>query len=272
MKIIKDRVAVVTGGGSGIGRAVALALASRGAHIALVDVNAEALAESKRLVEEHAVTTSTHIVDVSSREQLSALPEQVIAEHGAVHILVNNAGVSVSHTFVDQSVEDLEWITGINYWGVMYGCKFFLPYLLEQDEAHIVNMSSSAGLSGMKGQSSYGATKFAVRGLSESLYVELARTNVGVTCVHPGAVATNILNTARMAEDDREKMLKYFHMAVSPDKAAQLILRAIEKKRFKLVFCPESRALNIMKRITPVGTLKLLRLFNRAGPSKNAPG
>jgi len=268
MKTLTGRVAVVTGGGSGIGRALALELAGRGMRLALVDRNSQALAQSKKLAEERGVVVSTHVVDVSSREQMAALPGQVVAEHGAVHLLVNNAGVSVSHSFADQSVEDLEWITGINYWGVIYGCKFFLPLLLQADEAHIVNMSSSAGLSGMKEQSSYGATKFAVRGLSESLYVELARTRVGITCVHPGAVATNIVASARMAEDDREKMLKFFHMAVSPERAARLIVRAVEKNRFKLVFCPESRALDVMKRLAPVSTLKLLRLFNRDGATK----
>lgn len=269
MKQFQDRVAVVTGAGSGIGRAVCLELAGRGVHLALVDVSEQGLQETQGLALAQGVSVTTHTVDVSDRAQMAALPEAVLAGHGAVHILVNNAGVSVSHTFVDQSIEDIEWITGINYWGVMYGCKFFLPYLLQCDEAHIVNMSSSAGLTGMKGQSSYGATKFAVRGLSESLYVELARSNVSITCVHPGAVATNIVATARMAEDDREKMLKFFHLSMPPEKAARLIVRAIEKRRFKLVFCPESRALNVMKQVAPVGTLKLLRLFNRSGVRKD---
>ena len=270
MKTFEGRVAVVTGAGSGIGRSVAMELANHGVHVALVDVNRAALDETRQLLQGTGVHTSIHVIDVASRELMAGLPEQVLAEHGAVHILVNNAGVSVSHTFADQSVDDLEWITGINYWGVMYGCKFFLPYLLDADEAHIVNMSSSAGLTGMKGQSSYGATKFAVRGLSESLFVELARTNVGITCVHPGAVATNIVATARMAEDDKEKMLKFFHLSMPPEKAARLIIRAIRKSRFNLVFCPESRLLNVMKQLAPVGTLKLLRLFNRGGATKAA--
>lgn len=196
---------------------------------------------------------------------MEGLPERVIAEHGAVHILVNNAGVSVNKPFEQQSVDDLEWITGINYRGVMYGCKYFLPYLQKADEAHIVNMSSSAGLSGMKGQSSYAATKFAVRGLSECLYVELANSPVGITCVHPGAVATNILEAARMEPAHKEKMLRMFHLAMPADKAARLIVKAVEKSRFKLVFCVESRIIDYMKRLIPIGTLKLMRLANRPG-------
>ncbi|MEH6582332.1 MAG: SDR family NAD(P)-dependent oxidoreductase [Halioglobus sp.] len=263
MKQIEGRVAVVTGAGSGIGRALSLELAARGADIALVDIDEAKLSEVKTAIEAIGRTASLHLVDVSNKQQMAALPEQVIAEHGAVHILVNNAGVAVNLPFEQQDVADLEWISGINYWGVMYGCKYFLPYLQKADQAHIVNMSSSAGLTGMKGQSSYAATKFAVRGLSESLYVELAPSTVGITCVHPGAVATNILAAARMDPTHREKMLKMFHLAMPPEKAAKLIVKAIEKNRFKLVFCVDSRVLDFMKRLFPTGTLKLMRLANR---------
>ncbi|MEH6636612.1 MAG: SDR family NAD(P)-dependent oxidoreductase [Halioglobus sp.] len=265
MKQIEGRVAVVTGAGSGIGQAVSLELARRGADIALVDIDEAKLSGVKTAIEAISRKASLHVVDVSSKQQMAALPEQVLAEHGAVHILVNNAGVSVNLPFEQQDVEDLEWISGINYWGVMYGCKYFLPYLQKADEAHIVNMSSLAGLTGMKGQSSYAATKFAVRGLSESLYVELTNSAVGITCVHPGAVATNILAAARMDSTHREKMLKMFHLAMPPEKAARLIVKAIEKNRFKLVFCVESRVLDYMKRLFPMGTLKLMCLANRPG-------
>lgn len=263
MKKIAGRVAVVTGAGSGIGRAVALELAGAGASIALVDIDSERLAEVKRSIETAGGKASVHVVDVSSQQQMAALPDQVIAEHGAVHILFNNAGVSVNTVFEQQSVDDLEWITGINYWGVMYGCKFFLPHLRQADEAHIVNMSSAAGLTGMKNQSSYASTKFAVKGLSECLYVELAHSSVGITCVHPGAVATNILEAARMDPTYKAKMLKTFHLAMPPEKAARYIVKAIKRNRFKLVFCVDSRILNGMKRLAPVATLKLLRLANR---------
>ncbi|NND69614.1 MAG: SDR family NAD(P)-dependent oxidoreductase [Halioglobus sp.] len=263
MRQIEGRVAVVTGAGSGIGRAVALELARRGAEVALVDVDTRGLEAVASEIGAMGRRASGHVTDVSDAEAMAALPEAVIRAHGAVHLLVNNAGVSVNRSFLDQSPEDLEWITGINYWGVMYGCKFFLPHLLAAEEAHIVNMSSSAGLTGMKGQSTYAATKFAVRGLSESLYVELAGSNVGITCVHPGAVATNIIAAARMEEEHREQMLKFFHLAMPPEKAARLILRAVEKNRFKRVFCVESRVLDCAKRLAPVWTLKALRLFNR---------
>ncbi|MEH6592949.1 MAG: SDR family NAD(P)-dependent oxidoreductase [Halioglobus sp.] len=265
MKQIEGRVAVVTGAGSGIGQALSLELARRGADIALVDIDEANLSEVKTAIETIGRNASLHVVDVASKQQMAALPEQVIAEHGAVHILVNNAGVSVNLPFEQQDMADLEWISGINYWGVMYGCKYFLPHLQKADQGHIVNMSSSAGLTGMQGQSSYAATKFAVRGLSESLYVELASSSVGITCVHPGAVATNILVAARMDATHKEKMLKMFHLAMPPEKAAKLIVKAVEKNRFKLVFCVDSRVLDLMKRLFPTGTLKLMRLASRFG-------
>ena len=263
MKKIEGRVAVITGAGSGIGRAVSLELAGKGADIALVDIAADKLADVAAEITAMGRKVSLHAVDVSSQAQMAALPKQVLEIHGRIHILVNNAGVSVNRAFLEQTPEDLQWITGINYWGVLYGCRFFLPHLLLADEAHIVNMSSSAGLTGMKGQSSYAATKFAVRGLSECLYIELAGTEVGITCVHPGAVATDILKSARMDESHREKMLKFFHMAMPATTAARLIVRAIEKKRFSRVFCVEARLFAVLKRLSPVGTLALLRLANR---------
>jgi NADP-dependent 3-hydroxy acid dehydrogenase YdfG len=265
MKNFTDRVAVVTGAAGGIGRAICIELARRGAHIAAVDVDTESLAEVRSQVDSLGRNCSVHVVDVSDCAQMELLPEQVIAEHGAVHILVNNAGVSVNLNFLEQDLDDLEWITGINYWGVIYGCKFFLPHLLEMDEAHIVNISSSAGFTGMKWQTSYAATKFAVTGFSESLYVELSNTNVGITCVQPGAVATNILGAARMDEDRRTNLLKSFKYATPPEHAARSICKAIERKRFKQVLCVDSRVLHLMKRLAPVGTLKLLRLANRSG-------
>ena len=262
MKNFTDKVAVVTGAGSGIGRAICVELASHGAHIAAVDIEPERLASLQVEIEALKRNCSTHAVDVSSRVQMESLAKAVAQQHGAVHILVNNAGVSVNQRFEEQSVEDIQWITGINYWGVMYGCKFFLPLLHQVDEAHIVNLSSSAGFTGMKWQSSYSATKFAVAGLSECLYVELANTHINITCVHPGAVATNILDDARMAEGRRQKMLRTFKYATPPEHAARAISKAIKRKKFKLVLCVDSRVLHFLKRLSPVGTLKLMRWTN----------
>lgn len=262
MKSFDQRVAVVTGAASGIGLALCRQLAHQGAKVAAVDVDEAGLDTLRRELEAQGKICSVHSVDVSSREQMAALPEAVIAEHGAIHLLVNNAGVSVNLSFMEQALADLDWITGINYWGVIYGCKFFLPHLLQADEGHIVNISSSAGFTGMKWQSSYSATKFAVAGLSESLYVELANTRVGITCVHPGAVATNILEAARMEQGRRHKLLKTFKYATPPEHAARTICKAIKRRRFRQILCVDSRILYFLKRLAPVGTLKLMRLAN----------
>jgi len=264
MKNLNDRVAAVTGAGSGMGRAISMELARRGCDLALIDINRTGLDETERILSGSGRTVSCHVVDVSSKDQMQALPDAVIAQHRAVHILVNNAGVAVGKPFMEQTVDDLEWITGINYWGVLYGCKFFLPHLLDQDEAHIVNMSSSAGLTGMPMQASYSATKFAVRGFSESLFVDLARTRVGVTCVHPGAVATNIVNASRMEADRKANMLVGFEkLAIAPEKAASKIVTAIEKNRFKLVFCAESLIFDFARRFSAVAILKVMRGFQK---------
>jgi short-subunit dehydrogenase len=164
-----------------------------------VDVNEASLAESADLVRAHGRNVSVHLADVSDRARMQHLPGEVLAEHGHVHILVNNAGVSVIGTLLEQSLDDFEWLMGINFWGVVYGCKLFLPFLLAEDEAQIVNISSMFGFIGIPTQISYNASKYAVRGFSEALSSELSGTQVGVTCVHPGGIRTNVVRASAAA-------------------------------------------------------------------------
>ncbi len=255
MQSFDNKVAVVTGAASGIGRALAQQLAQRGAALALVDRNAEALAETAASVAATAKRVTTHVVDVADAEQMEALAAAVVAQHGRVELLINNAGVSVTGTFEEQSLDDWRWIVGVNFWGVVHGCKFFLPHLRSAESAHIVNLSSMFGLIGLPTQSSYCATKFAVRGLSEALWAELHGSGIGVTSVHPGGVKTNIVRASRTADANaKQQMIERFdRMAMTPEKAAGKILRAVERNKLRVVICPEARVADWAKRLFPAG-------------------
>lgn len=263
MKQLGQRVAVVTGAGSGIGRATSLLLADHGCRLAIADVNQAGLDETARLLREKGASVSVHQVDVSDRARVEAFAGEVVKEHGAVHILINNAGVSVNAKFQDHSLEDFEWLMGINFWGVVYGCKFFLPHMLRADEAHIVNISSVFGLVGVPQQSSYCASKFAVRGFSESLRADLKGTNVGITTVHPGGIATNIAAASRVAGDERVKAaharaVKMFRKMMPPSEAARQIVEGITEKRTRVLITRESHVLDLAKRLAPVASNRLI--------------
>jgi short-subunit dehydrogenase len=256
MRTLKDRVSVVTGAASGIGRATARVLASRGSHVALCDVDRAGLEQAASELASSGRRVSVHHVDVSDKARMAGLPEEIAKEHGAVHVLVNNAGVSVASTFAQHSLEDFEWLFGINFWGVVYGCKFFLPKLLLADEAHIVNISSVFGFAGVPMNSSYCASKFAVRGLTETLRAELSGTSVGVTCVHPGGVATNIVQNSRFTEPSslaglRQQTVDRFKSMLPPEKAGAAIVRAIERNTPRLLITPEAYLIDAIKRVFP---------------------
>ena len=262
---LAGKVAVVTGAASGIGRALALVLAERGCSLALADVDEAGLAETARRVEAAGRRASQHVVDVADWERMLAFADEVVATHGGVDLVVNNAGVSVTGTLEEQSIEDLRWIVGVNFWGVVHGCKAFLPHLRRRPEAHIVNVSSVFGLIGLPTQSSYSATKFAVRGFSEALWAELADARIGVTVVHPGGVRTNIVRSSRTADPAaKERMIERFErMAVAPEVVAERIARAVERGALRVRVCRETYLVDWVKRLFPSAVHRLVRLGYR---------
>jgi len=263
---LNNRVAVVTGAAGGIGRATALALAREGCDVAAADIDGAGAADTAELVRRAGRRASAWTLDVADKAAMARFADDVFAEHGAVHVLVNNAGVTVAAPFEEQSLEDFEWIVGINFWGVVYGCKFFLPYIRRQAEGHIVNLSSVFGLAGFPTQTSYCATKFAVRGFSESLWVELRDSNIGVTSVHPAGVKTNIARSSR-SHDERYKdwtIDSLDRVGVAPEEAANQILKAIKANRQRTLVAPGARAIELIKRLSPaLGQHLVLRYYRR---------
>ncbi len=265
---------MVTGAASGIGRALAIQLAERGCSLALVDIQADALREVAKVVESHGRAVSVHTVDVSNRAEMHALPEAVLAAHGQADLLVNNAGIISGYTFEDHPVEHLERVIQVNLMGVVYGCKFFLPYLKQRPEAHIVNLSSMFGLIGIPTQAAYAASKFGIRGLSEVLWVELAASNVHVTCVYPGGVHTNLVASAPGWAEGVDVATQQFAQVVkrTPEQAAHRIVRAIERNTPQLRLGVESVIVDWVKRWFPRAPHRWMASQQRAARSKELAG
>lgn len=258
MKSVRGKVAAITGAGSGIGRATAELLARNGCNLALSDVNEQGLAETAEKCRAHGVQVRPKRVDVAQREAVHAWAEEVARELGAVHIIINNAGVALGATIEDTRYEDFEWLMNINFWGVVHGTKAFLPHLKAAGEGHIVNISSVFGLIGVPTQAAYNAAKFAVKGFTEALRQELEveELPIGVTCVHPGGIKTNIARAARMmprkgwvdekSSADFEKLF-----STSPERAAANIYAAILGNRPRKLIGADAVFIDLMQRMLP---------------------
>lgn len=255
MKSVRGRVAVVTGGGSGIGRSTCEALARGGCHIAVVDIDLAAAEATAAIVRRHGAVASTHPVDIRDAAAVTALPEAVSGAHGSCHILVNNAGVVTAGTFQHESDDDLRWIIDTNIWGMLHLTRAFLPVLQRADDAHIVNLSSMVGLVGMPYNTSYALTKGAVRSFSEALRSELLPSGIGVTVVFPGSIRTNITQAARGTHANALGAMGRHRLAnrllLDPDVVARRIVRGIEHNRPRVVVGPDARLLDLLSRIYP---------------------
>ena len=269
MTLSKQSVAVITGGASGIGRALAIRFGKEGiAGIAISDINEPDLKETARMINDLGVSVSSHIIDVSKLDQMQRFAAEVVAKHGRVTHLINNAGVGLIGTFDQLSINDFKWMMGINFWGVVYGTKVFLPILLEQESGHLVNISSVFGLIAPPEQSAYCAAKFAVRGFTESLRHELAETNVSVSCVHPGGIKTNIIRNARVGEGALEEWKKqgaeFFEKITqtTAEEAAEIILKGIKKKNPRILVGEDAKQISKIARAFPKKYLKILERLN----------
>ncbi len=267
---LRDGVAVLTGAASGIGQALALQLAREGCHLALVDRNAAGLADTAARARTAGVRVTEHDLDVSDASALAALPATVMAEHGRVTLLVNNAGVALMGDFEQATLDDFEWLFGINFWAPVRLTRAFLPVLRQQPVAQIVNVSSIFGIIAPPGQTAYCAAKFALRGFSEALRHELETTDIGVSVVHPGGIKTAIARNTRVSAGidpaDAARAAERFAAAfiTTADQAAARIVTGIQKREKRILIGRDARLLDVVQRLMPTGYWSLIR--KRAGP------
>ena len=263
MKILKNRTAAVTGAASGMGRMLAVRLAEEGCHLALADMNEPGLQETVALVGER-VRVTTHIVDVARREQVFSFADEAVARHGGVDLIINNAGVALGDLLDGVPLSDFEWIMGINFWGVVYGTMAFLPYLKKRQEGHIVNVSSIYGILPMSNTGCYCASKFAVRGYTETLAQEMHGTPIRVSCVYPGGIRTNIARNARvnrtlfdLSPEKAQSIYEERLLKTTADDAAKRIISGIRHNKIRILVGSASTTMDVLMRLMPA-TMSIL--------------
>jgi short-subunit dehydrogenase len=254
---INNKTIIVTGAGSGIGRELTLLLLKKQANVAGIDINPNALNETLKLAGVSDDRFKGFPIDITDKAKVDALPNEVINHFGSVDGIINNAGIIQKFITVnDLSIEDINRVMNVNFYGTVYLTKALLPLFLERPEAHIVNISSMGGFISFPKQTIYGAAKAAVKIFSEGLYAELKETNVRVTVVHPGAIATNITENSGLGKpkvdmSDPKNANAASKMALSPAQAAEIIIRAMEKNKFRVTVGKDATMLDILYRISP---------------------
>jgi NAD(P)-dependent dehydrogenase (short-subunit alcohol dehydrogenase family) len=273
MKSFQDRVAAITGAGSGIGRALAIALGRQECHLALSDLDEDGLRATVELVSGLGVRVTSQRVDVANREAVHAWADRVVNDHGQANLIFNNAGVALAATVESMSYGDFEWLMDVNFWGVVHGTKAFLPHLKASGDGHIINISSIFGLAGIPSQSAYNSAKFAVRGFTESLRQELdmMRYGVSATSVHPGGIKTRIARSSRIDSsirdlgisdiDTREKFERAF--ITSADKAASVILDGVKRNQRRVLIGPDARVFDWVVRLLPASYQRIALEYSK---------
>ncbi|MCW2833404.1 MAG: Short-chain dehydrogenase/reductase [Nocardioides sp.] len=255
LESVQDKVVVISGAGSGIGRALARLAAEQGALLALSDWNADGLAETVEMVKALGAEVRSDVLDVSDREAVAQWATAVAGQFGRVNLVVNNAGVSVSGDFEEMTYDDFDWIVGVNLNGVVHGTKEFLPHLIASGNGALVNISSLFGLISMPGQTAYNATKYAVRGFTEALREEMLINGrpVTVTCVHPGGIRTGIVRHGRTTTgEDHAKLTTVFEKKLArmtADKAAEIILKGAVSGKARVLVGADAHLLHHFAKI-----------------------
>ena len=278
MDDLRGRVAVITGAASGIGRALALQLGQEGCALAVVDIDEKGLAETCRLLAEYPQQTACYVADIGDKEQIFSLAEKVSREQGGADLLINNAGFGTLISFLDMRMDILERIMQVNFWGAVYVCKAFLPQLLSKPDAHIVNISSIEGFIAFPNHCAYVSSKFALRGFTEGLRLDLRRTRIGVSCVFPGGVKTNIARNSLgftrkyleahpdLAEEfeprlkNADALVAAFEATVRtlPGDAARVIIQGIKKNQWRILIGEDAVGLDALQRSNPEGYQEVL--------------
>ena len=254
---VAGRTVAVTGGGNGIGRQLVLALLERGARVAALDLSEQGLAQTATLAGGHADRLSTHVVDITDRTSVEALPDAIIDRHGQVDGVINCAGIIQPFvTLADLDYAAIERVMNVNFWGLVHVTKAFLPHLLRRPAAHVVNVSSMGGFLPVPGQTVYGASKAAVKLLTEGLHSELVGTPVSVTVVFPGAIGTDITKNSGVAAPggmsaaQMEEAAKK-HRSLPPADAARIILDAMEKDAYRVTVGKDATLMDRLSRLSP---------------------
>jgi NAD(P)-dependent dehydrogenase (short-subunit alcohol dehydrogenase family) len=264
MSFLSEGVAVVTGAGSGIGRAMAQQLCAAGSALAIADIDEAGLRETEQSLVKRGGQITTHIVDVAKEEAVKTLAREVGEQHGRATLVINNAGVSVHGNFDEVSLDDFRWLMDINFWGTVYGVRYFLSLLKREPRAQIVNISSVFGIIAPAGQAPYAASKFAVRGFTEAVRHELQGSTITVSCVHPGGIRTAIARRSRLgagasAAKREEGVARFDQLArTPPEKAAAVILRGVERRLPRILIGGDAYQIDFLQRLRPASYWKVM--------------